>query len=277
MKNKIALLADIHGNLTALESVLEDCKRKEVADYWILGDLFLPGPGGIEILKKLREVAPSAWIKGNWDDCFLEVIDKKIDLKDSTDVYVGMLASNIFPQLNQEDIDFLRNMPMQQIKKIAGLTVSLTHNLPEVNYGGQLHASSKQSEFDKLFSTESDIAVYAHIHHQTLRYSSEDQIIINPGSIGQPFNSWKNFKYDRRAHYALLELEDGCLVNVDFRRVTYDTETEIKRSQEVNLPFYSLYEEMIYSGKTYTHDQVVLEELIQKNNYREKLKNFLTC
>ncbi|MCA5011819.1 MULTISPECIES: metallophosphoesterase family protein [unclassified Enterococcus] len=276
MKNKIALLADVHGNSTALESVLKDCEHREVSDYWILGDLFLPGPGGKDILKNLRAVTPSAWIRGNWDDCFLDVVDKKIDFDDPTDVYVGMLASIIIPQFDQADIDFFKKMPIQRIKKIAGLNISLTHNLPEINYGGQLHPSSNQSEFDKLFSIESDIAVYAHVHHQTLRYSSNDQIIINPGSIGQPFNGWKHFKHDRRAHYAILEVEDGCLVNVDFRRISYDVEKELKRAQEANLPFYNLYEEMLYSGKTYTHDAVILGDLIEKNNYKERLTDFLS-
>lgn len=34
-----------------------------------------------------------------------------------------------------------------------------------------------------------DIAIYAHTHHQLLRYSSNDRLIINPGTVGQPFTS----------------------------------------------------------------------------------------
>ena len=46
MKRRIAILSDIHGNTTALKAVLADAKELEATEYWLLGDLFLPGPGG---------------------------------------------------------------------------------------------------------------------------------------------------------------------------------------------------------------------------------------
>lgn len=45
MQHRIAVLADIHGNLTALNAVLADARQQAATDYWFLGDLFLPGPG----------------------------------------------------------------------------------------------------------------------------------------------------------------------------------------------------------------------------------------
>ena len=50
MKQKIALLSDIHGNITALEAVLADAKKQKVTDYWFLGDLLAPGTGRRKIL-----------------------------------------------------------------------------------------------------------------------------------------------------------------------------------------------------------------------------------
>ena len=49
--------------------------------------------------------------------------------------------------------------------------------------------TNNQEQFDRLFDREYDIAIYAHTHHQLLRYSSNDQLIINPGTVGQPFTS----------------------------------------------------------------------------------------
>ena len=39
---KIALLSDIHGNMTALEAVLADSQRAKVDEYWLLGDTLMP-------------------------------------------------------------------------------------------------------------------------------------------------------------------------------------------------------------------------------------------
>lgn len=43
---KIAIISDIHGNLTALEAVIADIKAKAVDEVWVLGDILMPGPGG---------------------------------------------------------------------------------------------------------------------------------------------------------------------------------------------------------------------------------------
>ena len=47
---KIALLSDIHGNTTALEAVLADARQLEVDEYWLLGDILMPGTGRRRIL-----------------------------------------------------------------------------------------------------------------------------------------------------------------------------------------------------------------------------------
>lgn len=40
MKQRIAILSDIHGNTTALEAVLNDAKELGATEYWLWGDLF---------------------------------------------------------------------------------------------------------------------------------------------------------------------------------------------------------------------------------------------
>lgn len=130
MSKKIGLLADIHGNLTALEAVLEDAAQKEITEYWILGDLFLPGPSGREILDKLTAIAPTIWVRGNWDDCFLSVADKKVDLKNPEEVYIGILGAKIISEFKPVEIEFLQNLPIQLLKKSEELNFSITHNLP---------------------------------------------------------------------------------------------------------------------------------------------------
>ena len=51
MNHKIAILSDIHGNTTALAGVLEDAKKFwEQLNIWLLGDIFLPGPGANDLV-----------------------------------------------------------------------------------------------------------------------------------------------------------------------------------------------------------------------------------
>ena len=51
---KIAVLSDIHGNTTALEAVLADAQKAGVDEYWLLGDILMPGTGRKNILHTLE-------------------------------------------------------------------------------------------------------------------------------------------------------------------------------------------------------------------------------
>ena len=53
MKHKIAILSDIHGNATGLAEVIKDAQKQGATEYWLLGDIFLPGPGRNDIVALL--------------------------------------------------------------------------------------------------------------------------------------------------------------------------------------------------------------------------------
>ena len=61
---KIALLSDIHGNMTALEAVLADSQRAKVDEYWLLGDTLMPGTGRRALLDLLEELPITVKVLG---------------------------------------------------------------------------------------------------------------------------------------------------------------------------------------------------------------------
>ena len=52
---KIAVLSDIHGNTRALEAVLADAEKAGAEEYWLLGDILMPGTGRKNILRQLED------------------------------------------------------------------------------------------------------------------------------------------------------------------------------------------------------------------------------
>lgn len=56
MNHKIAILSDVHGNATALEAVIADAKNQGASEYWLLGDIFLPGPGANDLVALLKDL-----------------------------------------------------------------------------------------------------------------------------------------------------------------------------------------------------------------------------
>ena len=159
-------------------------------------------------------------------------------------------------------------------KEVDGLCFSLSHNLPNKNYGGDLSVGNNTDKFDQLLDEETDVAVYGHVHKQLLRYGSQGQQIINPGTIGMPYFDWEALK-NHRAQYAVIEVEDGELVNILFRKVSYDYEAELELAKSKGLPFIEMYEELRREDNYRGHNLELLTSLIEKYGYVEDVKKFL--
>ena len=65
--DRIALVSDVHGNLTALEAVLADIDARGITRIFNLGDYVGKGPRGQAAVDRCREVC-EVNILGNWDD-----------------------------------------------------------------------------------------------------------------------------------------------------------------------------------------------------------------
>lgn len=276
MKTRIALLSDIHGNITALNAILKDAKEENINDYWILGDIIMHGPGSTDIFEKIYSLNPSVWVKGNWDDLFLYIFEKKeIDFNDPSDVYVAKLGIDLLSKLSPKNIKDLKNLPLHTTKTINGLTISISHNLPKQNYGRALLPANDQKNFDSLFeSNDVDIAVYGHIHHQLMRHSSSDQLIINPGSIGYPFLDRTVLRKEGIAQYAILEIDSNGAQQVYFKQVKYDTDIEIEEAKKIELPYIDVYLKQIKYGVSKSHDNDFLDNISKKNDYINDVKKY---
>jgi len=274
MNHKIAILSDIHGNTTALAGVLEDAKNLGATEYWLLGDIFLPGPGANDLVALLKDLPITASVRGNWDDCVLEALDGQYGLEDPQEIQLLRMTQYLMERLNPEHIDWLRNLPMVAKKEVEGLRFSLSHNLPEKNYGGDLLVENDTEKFDQLLDETTDVAVYGHVHKQLLRYGSQGQQIINPGSIGMPYFDWVGLK-NHRAQYALLEVENGELVNIQFRKVAYDYEAELESAKTKGLPFIEMYEELRREDNYRGHNIELLTGLIEQYDYLKEANDFL--
>lgn len=106
MNRKIAILSDIHGNFNALKAVISDAEKQGVHEYWLLGDILLPGPGSKDLLELLYQLPITVKIKGNWDDCFLEVLDVS-NIDDATDIYLARLSQYLCEIYQKMILSFL--------------------------------------------------------------------------------------------------------------------------------------------------------------------------
>ena len=211
MKHRIAILSDIHGNTTALEAVIKDAQELGATEYWLMGDIILPGPG--------------------------------------------------------------RNELFELLSSINGIRFSLTHHLPEKNYGGELRPANDTSHFDQLLDDQTDMAIYGHVHKQLLRYGSKGQQILNPGTIGMPYFDWSPLQ-NHRAQYAIIDVEEDGVTNLQFRKIAYAYEAELQLAKDKQLPYIELYQELRRNDNYPGHNKNLLERLNQQYGYAKDVKKY---
>lgn len=65
------------------------------------------------------------------------------------------------------------------------------------------------------------------------------------------------------------------LVDVNFRKVAYSIDDELKIAEENDLPFRELYQRLFAEGITFTHDDDALNEQIEKHDYKSDALEYL--
>ena len=270
MNHRIAILSDIHGDTRALEAVIADARALGATEYWRLGDILLPGPGREDLFELLDAIPITAAVRGNWDDCVLEALDGEYGLEDPQEIQMLRLTQYIMEGLDPKRIDWLRSLPLVDKKEVNGIRFSLTHNLPEKNYGGDLRPANRTENFDQLLDDQTDMAIYGHVHKQLLRYGSQDQQILNPGTIGMPYFDWMPLQ-NHRAQYALIDVEEDGVTNLQFRKVAYDYEAELQDAKDKGLPFIEMYEELRREDNYRGHNSELLASLNEKYNYAKEV------
>ena len=274
---KIAVLSDIHGNTGALEAVLADAGKAGVEEYWLLGDILMPGTGRKNILHQLEGLPITVRVLGNWEESLWRAAHRKLDTSRPSHRYLLRQCQYIMEEISLDEIEALQAFPMHSHRQFGNLKIGISHHLPDKNWGRELIHLGKQEDFDRLVTNpDCAIAIYGHIHQQFLRYGSGGQLILNPGSIGQPFFLSAHLRKDLRAQYMILEFDDKGLKDVDFRRVDYDVEAELQLARELQLPYYKIYYESLVNGIHHTHNQELLHEIAQNEGHDAELDDWLS-
>jgi hypothetical protein len=196
----LALLYDVHGNLPALQVVLDDAGAAGAVRFVLGGDYALFGPWPAETVASLRALEGAEWIRGNGERWTGDPNDAPDD-----EVVRGAIAA-CREALGSSLVDELAALPEQAVldgtRYCHGSPISDVRSfMPEPT-----------ADEDELLDDVTELRlVFGHTHLPFRRVSARGIELINPGSVGMPFDG------DPRAAYALLH--DG---RVEHRRLAYD-------------------------------------------------------
>lgn len=208
---RVAILADIHGNVPALQAVLDDIERQRPDEVLVGGDLVGRGPEGSRVVSMIRA---RGWetIKGNHEDYLLAF--RRGDIPESWRHSEAWSASRwMAAELTVDDIAFIDALPVSLRSRLLP-HVRLVHGTPRSNNEGIGPWTSGPSMCGHLASIAEPVLICAHTH-RPLERRFEDGQVVNVGSVGLPFNR------DPRAQYVIVEGRQDC-VEVEFRQVEYD-------------------------------------------------------
>jgi len=232
---RIAVLADIHANLTAFEAVLADVARRGgVDEIWCPGDIIGYGPDPHECIALLRKVC-KVCIAGNHDLAAAGLID-------TSDFNPAAAAANRWTaqQLTPEDTDFIKCLPLT----VERSDFTIVHGSPREPVREYLLDVDAASENLRCFSTKHCLVGHTHtpclfmfgrsgkVRISTLEDGTEiklgeERLIINPGGVGQPRDS------NPRASYGIIDTDRRTFT---LRRVPYDIPSVQARMKDRGLP-----------------------------------------
>lgn len=248
---KIAIISDVHGNITALNAVLDDIKKRNIKRIFCLGDYMIKCVHPDLVIDKLRKVSEVMLI-GNSDYaiCRPEAKNKKFWSREL---------------IGEERATFIYNLPISYDFYMSGHLIRLFHASP---YGldniynpmfsnkKTIYSGNELKSPEDLFKNtpfigktskdpEPDIVGYGHIHTPCLvRY--KNKTLFNAGSVGIPVEMMnsdindKSNKFSTLASYIIIEgiydSKDLDSISFNLVRIPYSIEKEIADLEVSDMP-----------------------------------------
>ena len=207
---RLAVLADIHGNLPALEAVIKDIEQYTVDQVIVAGDLVNLGPFSQPVLERITALG---WvvIRGNHEYYLLDYGTARCPEPWRDDPALPHLAQ----QVSDYWRDQVATLPdTLSLRFCDAPPVRVLHTFTYPQWDVVFPTTPDEALLPKLAGIVEDIVVYGHSHFQDDRRVGRWHI-LNPGSVGFPFDGIK------LASYMIL---DGSAQGwqVTFRRVPFD-------------------------------------------------------
>ena len=227
---KFALISDIHGNATALETVLEALAKEHITDIINLGDAIAIGPDpervlGILVAKRIPSLC------GNHEQYFLEGTKAFPEMDPNEKTHQDWIRQ----QLAEPYVPVVSEFPLQQVLYTHGRQLSFLHYAMLQNNLGQTRFMSPRPNQDLEglkalfgdFAQAGGITCFGHNHQPCHVVDPQTgHHYINPGSLGcHP---------EALARYAVVVV-DEYKIEVELRTIPYNKTQVLDRlfSREV--------------------------------------------
>jgi putative phosphoesterase len=233
---RVAILSDIHGNLSALEAVAADIRFTTPDLVLHGGDLADGGSSPAAVVDLIRSLG---WygVLGNTDEMLFRPASLSAFALQHPNLVrlfeiVGEMAAFTREALGQERLFWLETLPLRfELESIC-----LVHASPDDPWQAPTSAATEEELVSVFTPLNRPIAVYGHIHKPYVRHFTAITI-ANAGSVGLPYDG------DSRASYLLIDNDE-----ITIHRVEYDIEGERQRLLSSGLPYAEWVTRLLQTG-----------------------------
>ena len=204
---RLAVLADIHGNLGALEAVLEHVSKQNVDQIIVAGDVVNVFPGS----KRCWDLVTSLGclvLRGNHERYIYDYGTPEAQPDWAAERF--KLLAWMRQQFTAQDLETMRGLPLTH--HLPGLLV--THATPRDEFESVLETTPPEVLREMFGGTAEPFIVRGH-NHVWREHRWDQRVLVTVASLGMPLNG------RREAQYALLTGEGGAW-RLEQRYVPYD-------------------------------------------------------
>ncbi len=219
---RLAVMADIHGNLPGFEAVMADLQAHQPLDGILVAGDVVGGPGQEVILQRLIELE-AVMVQGNGEELLLSVADGSAP----DYIYIAQqfaLIRWVCTHLSPQSLAFLRAVPLQRVVNLPGADpISIMHRSNQESLELANLQGVKELTDEMLALAPEPVVVFGHTH-RPCQERRGNRLVLNPGAVMFPENGYVG------SQYALLNW-DGKLWTAEFHSLPYDL-NELRQSYE---------------------------------------------
>lgn len=217
MGYKIAVIADVHSNIDALEAIFDELESMDIDDIVVAGDHIGDGPAPsltLDFLMK-RDVKV---IRGNREDYVQSYLSgEHPDWDDHVQIAPMVWTSK---NITKAQVEWIRRLPDQITFNTPYASVRVVHGSPRRT--NELIKRDNLNLIEEALSTvDEDILICGH-NHQQYHTAMNGTLIVNPGSAGLSFTKAGS------TPYSLITYENGVW-QAEERYAHYDMDALLKR------------------------------------------------
>ena len=229
---RYGLISDIHGNLEALQAVLDLLLKERIDRYLCIGDVVGYGADPKACMRLIKKLEPAALVAGNHEWGTVELLGLEYFNEYAREAVIWTKRA-----LSKDDADYLKSFRLVYEDEAMTLVHGTLDAPAEFHYLLNSHDA-----YLTMMQMKTPVCFVGHSHIPGIFYYDDGVVslrpakvkvdrdkryVINIGSVGQPRDS------DPRASYAIYDNEDDT---VEIRRAAYDIKKAQGKILEAGLP-----------------------------------------